>query len=495
MINRSKPLCAAVVSAALAGLGATAWGDDSAQQDVSSEIQALKARIEQLESRQKQQQEQADKKDQEQKRRDEQASFGQVLNDADRHSRLFDETGITAGYKDNRFFIGSDDGNFVLRPWFHLQFREITNYRQDLKAGGRDDLENGFEMRRMRFGFDGNVFSPDITYFINWATVRASSTSRVTATSGTGVASTASISNNLGGVPLLEEAWLKYNFHDTPFYLKAGQLKDPLLHDQVVSSRYQHSAERSLTADIFANGDAFTEAATFIYDPKTWVRTEAGVNHGLRSANTNYLDFPTNAFDYGVAGRAEFKLFGRWQDYAQVSSVDVKEPLLVIGVGADYSERGHAGQTVGVVDGQYSDQSGLLLYGAAVDRYTNHNFGIYTQSATGASIAAPSAAVLNRATNEYSLLGEVGYTFNHFIEPFGRYEYMRLQGTAAGSENYVHIITAGANFYFYGHRLKLTPEIIYLPKGIPIDDTPSDVFASPGGKAELVGEVQLQLLL
>jgi len=57
VIHRSKPLCAAVVSAALAGLGANAWGDDSAQQDVSSEIQALKARIEQLETKQKAQQE------------------------------------------------------------------------------------------------------------------------------------------------------------------------------------------------------------------------------------------------------------------------------------------------------------------------------------------------------------------------------------------------------------------------------------------------------
>ena len=50
--------------------------------------------------------------------------------------------------------------------------------------------------------------------------------------------------------------------------------------------------------------EGFTEAATFIYDPNTWVRTEVGVNHGLRSANTNFLDYPnTNAFNYGGVGR------------------------------------------------------------------------------------------------------------------------------------------------------------------------------------------------
>jgi hypothetical protein len=472
VINRSKPLCAAMVSAALAALGTTAWADDSSQQDVSSEIQSLKARIEQLEAKQKQQQEETAKKDQAQKQRDEQASFGQVLSDADHRSRLFDETGITAGYKDNRFFIGSDDGNFVLRPWYHIQIRNVTLSRQDQKPGGRDDIQNGFEIRRMKIGLDGNMFTPDFTYFFNWATSRTT------------------------GTPILEEAWVKYRFTDTPFYIKAGQIKDPLLHDQIVSSRYQQSAERSLTADIFANGDAFTEGATFIYDPKTFVRAEAGVNHGLRSANTNFQDFPANPFDFGVAGRAEVKLFGRWQDYGQIGAVDVKEPLLVIGVGADSSQRGHATQTVGAVDVQYADQNGLNLYGAAVDRYTNHNFGIATVSAAGASfITNPDPAVLGRATNEYSLLAEAGYQFANHLEPFGRYEYIRLQGTPAGSRNYFHVITAGVNYYWYGHRAKLTAEVIYLPNGLPIDDSGGDVLASGPGKGELSGVVQFQLLL
>jgi len=472
VIHRSKPLCAAVVSAALAGLGANAWGDDSAQQDVSSEIQALKARIEQLETKQKAQQEETAKKDQELKQRDEQASFDRVLNDADRRSRLFDETGITAGYKDNRFFIASDDGNFILRPWLHLQVRNSTVWRQDFKHGSEDDTQNGFEIRRMKLGFDGNMFTPDLTYFFNWATSRTN------------------------GTPVLEEAWVKYHLPSTNYYVKAGQIKDPLLHDQIVSSRYQQSAERSLTADIFANGDAFTKGATFIYDPKTWMRTEVGVNDGLRSANTNFQDFPTNAFDWGVAGRAEFKLFGRWQDYGQVGAVDVKEPLLVIGVGADSSQRGHATQTVGAVDAQYADPAGLNFYGAVVDRYTNHNFGIATQSGQGASfIANPDPAVLGTATNEYSFLLEAGYLFSNHVEPFGRYEYMHLSGTPAGSRSYFNVITAGVNYYWYGHRAKLTAEIQYLPQGLPIDNTSNDMLASPAGHGEISGIVQFQLLL
>ena len=65
----------------------------------------------------------------------------------------------------------------------------------------------------------------------------------------------------------------------------------------------------------------------------------------------------------------------------------------------------------------------------------------------------------------------------------------------AGSRNWIPVITAGANWFFYGHRLKITPEIIYLPKGIPIDDGASDVLTTNPGKGEIVGEVQLQLLI
>lgn len=493
MRNLRRPLCAAVVAALAASAPAVKAGDSATQPDVSTEIQALRARIDQLETQQKQQQEQRDKDQQ-------QAALSQTIQDADRHSQLLDIHGIAAGYDSTskRFFIGSDDGSFMLRPWYHMQFRAVANDRKSFYYGGlgRDEVDTGFEVRRIKIGLDGNMFTPDFTYFFNWATSRANGSSNVTGSSGSTAGSTiGTVSNSLGGVPILEECWVKYNFHDTPFFIKAGQIKDPVLHDQITSSRYQDSAERSLIADVFVNGDAFTEGVTGIFDPKSWVRTEAGVNHGMRSANTNFFDTPTNALDWGVAGRAEFKLFGRWQDYGQVGSVDTREPLLVFGVGADYSQRGHSGQTVAAVDGMYADPAGLLLYGSFVDRYTTHNFGIWSQTATGGSITQTNAAVTGKATNEYAPMFEAGYTFANHIEPFGRFEYMHLAGTKAGSQNWVQAITGGCNIFFYGHRLKLTPEIIYLPKGFPIDDGASDVYTSAPGKGEIVGEVQLQLLI
>ncbi|MDB5303741.1 MAG: phosphate-selective porin family protein [Phycisphaerales bacterium] len=489
MSNRSRFVKAAAMAIALC---TPAFAADPATQadDTAQEIKALRARLDQLEAQQKE----SDLKRQDAERKlEESATVGSVLKEAQSRDNLMAVEGFTAGFTENRFVIQSADGNFVFRPWLHLQFRDVTNDRQNFKKGGDDDWENGFEVRRMRFGFDGNAFTPDFTYFFNWATVRASGTANVTNSAG---AKIGTVSNNLGGAPLLEEAWVKYKLPSSDFYIKGGQIKDPLLHDQIVSSRYQQSTERSLTADIFANGDAFTEGVTLIWDPKGAVRTEGGITHGLRSANTNFLDFPnTNAFNYGVAGRVEYKVMGQWKDYSQIGGFGVKEPLLVFGGGIDYSERGHSGQTVGVIDAQYADQHGFNAYGAVVDRYTTHNFGIYTQSAAGASIGTPDPAVANHATNEYSLMLQGGYDIDQHWEPFGRYEYMRLQGTAAGSRNYVQALTGGVNYYFVGHRAKLTAQATYLPNGIPIDETPNDVLTNGGGHGEFVFVAQFQLLL
>ncbi len=452
----------------------------SAMQVQSGEISLLRARLDQLEAEQRAAATKAVVT----------RTTQQVTDDAVRHSQMLEVGSFSAGHKNGRFYLGSEDGNFNLRPWFHLQVRDVTVQRQNFKPGGDDDIQNGFEIRRMRFGFDGNAFTPDLTYMFNWATVRASGTANVNNAAGTRIGT---VSNSLGGAPLLEEAWVKYRINGGDFYIRGGQIKDPLLHDQIVSSRYQQSTERSLIADIFANGDGFTEGATVIYDPKSWVRAEGGVTHGIRSANTNFLDYPnTNAFNFGGAARAEFKVMGDWKDYSQIGAVGVKDTLLVFGVGGDYSERGHAGQTVGVVDVHYADRSGLSVYGAFVDRYTNHNFGIYAASAAGASITAPPANVLNTATNEYGALIQVGYNFNQHLEPFGRFEYMKLQGNPVG-RNYIPAVTAGVNYYFFGHGAKLTAQATYLPHGIPIDDTANDVLAMPSGRSEITASVQFQL--
>jgi len=412
-----------------------------------------------------------------------------VLQDADKRSQLLQVEGFTGGWDHNRFFLGTADGNYLLRPWIHLQIRDGTAFRNHEKADGEDDTQNGFELRRARLGFDGNAFSPDFTYQIDWATYRGNSTATVT-NAGTNVGT---VSQGNGGLPVLEEAWVRYNFHDTPWSIRAGQMHDPLDHESIIGSKFR-APEISLTGDIFANTDTFTQAATIIYDPQQTWRFEGGLNDGIRAANTNFEDTPNNGiqYDWGLAGRVEYKVMGRWGDYNQLTALGDKEDLLVFGLGIDNSQAGNDNQFSHTVDVQYGNPGGLFFYGSYFGRYTNDNKGIPNGAPTSTSFGTPGTP--GKDTYEYSLLGEAAYLFDQKFEPFVRYEHLYLQGTPAGSNNNVNEISLGANYYFHGHNAKLTGQAMYLPDGIPVNDDSNDVLIS-NNHQEFVFIAQFQLLL
>lgn len=487
------------IAVALAGSGA--YADSPATQPTPQElmdkINSLQGEVGQLKTQlQEQQQPTSSQRTaaiEAQEQADLAASIAQISKDSAQHSQLLDLTGVDAGYANRRFFIASDDGNFVLRPWIHVEIRDSTSWREDGKSGGtQDDTENGFEIRRARLGFDGNLFTPDFTYFVNWATNRENSTLTVTNASGATVGTTTS---PVGGVPVLEEAWVKYNLHDTPWYVHVGQIHDPLDHENIVGSKYR-APEASLQGDIFGNTDTFTQGATVIYDNKGAVRAEAGVNDGIRAANTNFEDFPNVgvAYDGGLAGRVEWKLMGNWKDYDQLTALNDKTKLLVIGSGFDYSYAGGGYyQLSHTLDMQFGSPSGLFAYVCYFGRYTERSKGIPNTSGVSASFGS-SSPDLGKDTYEPSVDGEVAYLIHNQWEPFARYEYMYLHGTPAGSQNSVSDISLGLNYYFEGHNIKFTGMASYLPNGIPINDDSNDVLIS-NRKAELVFIAQLQLLL
>jgi hypothetical protein len=482
-------------SAILSLTGGFAFAADTtqpSQQDLQAEIAQLKAQSEanaqqnaKLQAQLAQVQAQ-----QNQNQADTTAAIQQVLADADKHSQLFDATsGATAGYADRRFFIGSEDGDFLFRPWIHIQVRDSTAYRSDGKTSTEDDTQNGFELRRARFGFDGNLFGKNLTYFINWATFRENGSLTVK----NGAATVGTTTSPVGGLPVLEEAWMKYNIPNTPYYIHAGQMHDPLDHENIVGSKYR-APEASLQGDIFGNTDTFTQAATFIYDPKQQIRFEGGVTDGIRAANTNFEDFPNNGINYdgGLAGRVEYKVMGNWKDYDQLTALNDKTDLLVIGSGLDYSYGGDFYSISHTLDAVYADPSGLFVYLCYFGRYTQNNPGIPNGAPVSTSFSTPAFA--HRDTYEPSILGQVAYLIDGKVEPYARFEYMDLAGTPTGSKNAVSEFSLGVNYYMFGHNLKLTGQAMYLPTGIPVNDDSSDVLIS-NNHNEFVFITQVQLLL
>jgi len=442
----------ALAALALATACTTAYAEEPSNEQLKKEVEQLRAAVKEL---------QAQRVTPTFSARDVDATVDSVVHDADRRSQLLaQDTSFMAGW-DNGFKIRSADGNFLLHPWFQFQFRNVTNYRQDAKQNGQgDDFQNGFELRRMKFGFDGNVFSPDLTYTFLWATNRHS------------------------GVPELEDGWVKYKFADG-LAVKAGQIKNPLDHEQIVSSKYQLAVERTLVAGTFVNGDDYVQGVSLVMDHGGAVRGEVAFTDGIRSQNQNFQDFPSTTSgnspnsDWGAAGRVEYKLMGDWKDYDHFTAMGTKKDLLVLGGGADYTEAGHTGGLTHVADVQYTMASGLSLYGAYLGRYVARN-----------------SAAADADTYDSTVRVFASYMLNPKLEPFVQYQYIHFDSAAtpAGTENTVHDITVGLNYYLQGQNAKFTVDASYLPNGTPVSDDSSGVLAN-NGKNEFVIRAQFQLLL
>jgi len=429
------------------------------QQELLEKINALQAEVTQLKDQQNASTT-AEQKLETQRAVD--AAVAKVQEDAARHSQLFDLSdgnSIVAQHTDSGFKFHTVDGNYSLNPWLQMQFRYETTYRSQASAG--DDTQSGFELRRLKFGADGNLFGPDLTYFLQFSVDRTS------------------------GTPLLELAWAKYHFVNTPFNVQFGNIKDPLDHEQIISSRYMDPIDRTLVADVFAHSEGFAKGVTLTYEDKGPLRAAYAFTGGFNNYNTNFEEYPTNPANWGTAGRAEYKFFGDWKDYdTHFSAYGTQQDTLVTGVAADWTEAGVGGVLTHVFDAEYLTQSGLFLYGAYLGRYTRDD-----------TVGTGKKATVND-TYDSTLRFQASYAIDQHWEPYIQYEYIHFDSKdlAAKSEDQVHVIRLGTSYYFYGHAAKFQTDISYLPNGSPVNDTNSGVLLD-NGHNELVWRAQFQLLL
>lgn len=383
----------------------------------------------------------------------------QMLRDADQHSQLFTETPFMTGYNpDKGFVIASDDGNFLLHPFLLLQVRDVTNFRQQNLSDDRSNTENGFEIRRMQIGFDGNVFSPDVTYRIFIQTDRS------------------------GGDASLFDAWVKYHFPNTPLFVEAGQFKTPFSHEQLIFDRTLMAADRTLVDDNLSLGEAFSQGIMGIYDNNGPVRAKMDFTNGYGINDVNFENTPARPDNFGMSARGEYKFFGHWKDYDQFTSLGDKQDLLIAGAGVDWSE-GNPTDTIRETGDIQWNHGGLGVYGGYVGKYTCRNTlpgGVFGD------------------TFDYGPVAQVSYLCCEHWEPFARFDYLKLDGReftpASHTNTNVDEFCIGVNYYFYGQNLKLTTDFSYLPNGSPVDDNGSGVLVNDNHGEEMI-RVQAQLAI
>lgn len=465
-MNRNKTWAAV---AAVIGLGAgmTARAAEPTQQELVDKLRALEAKVRQLEANE---QKNADAPDP--RRVD--AAAGDVVRDANKRSQLLDSEGFTAGYSEGKFILRSADGKFLLHPSFQMQFRDVSNFREDNKNQGSDNFDNGFELRRMKIGFDGNVFSPDLTYNFLWATDRKS------------------------GNLVLEEAWAQYKLGNVigpeAWSIRGGQFKDFFAHESLTSSKRLLAAERTLLNDLFTGGDNFVQGVGLLYNDGTKggpLRAAVAFTDGANNPNQNFQDFPTNKWDFGASARVEYKVFGNWADYEDFSALKDKADLLVVGGGASYSEAGNTVQILHTLDAQY-ETGPVGAYAAFLGR------SIRDGGVGGGGSATPSPATAGTGNfYDYGFIGQVAYLLDPQLEPFARYSYIHFDSREfpSADETDIHEITVGVNYYFQGHNAKVTVDGTWLPKGSPVANDGGGILAQPNGANEFVLRAQFQLLL
>jgi phosphate-selective porin OprO and OprP len=463
-----------VVMACAIGVGiSTARAADPTNQQLLDKINQLQSKVDSLQAQQDQQ-------------NDLTTAVQQVLQESDSQSQLMSSVPNGIGYDPTTGIrFASDDGNFLIHPFALVQFRYVANYRDDItnSSGGGgadapahgDDTQSGFEIRRMKLGLDGNIYSPNLKYFVQFNVADA------------------------GGAAALDDAYMTYRLSDTsPWTLKAGQFKDIPWHESSIDDSNQLAADVSLVSGLIGGfsgsphetNQARVQGIDASYDTQLW-RAEAAFTDGYNTGNTPFFDNTIIANikeNFGISGRFEYKVLGddtAWDEYQQLSALGDKSEMLILGGGTDWTQAGSNDIVFYTADAQYDNPSGLSLYGAFLGAWIQNPHGV------------PGVLAKSQSTNA-GFLAQGGYMLNHQWEPFARVDYTSLNGAIAtllyGQQHNVWEMTLGVNYYLYGQRAKVTLDGSYLPNGCPTDADGLG-YLTNNGHAELVARLQLQLLI
>jgi len=453
------------VTGMLLAVASAAWADDSQVRELMGEVQQLKAHVASLEAKQAQDSKQVAQ------------TIDAVLRDAGQRSQLLaNGGGWTAGWNSEKqqFFIGSEDGKFYLSPGIIFQARNFTNFRDSGKDNGNDDTENGFEIRRAKFIFQGNVFSKDISFKFQWQ------------------------DSNNGGVPSLEWGYGQYTFwHGAlggDLAIRAGQFKDVPFKEEITGDPVQLMIERSLANNFMGGGAVgpLVQGVTLmLIGNDAPVHAELSFHDGAKTGNTDFRDVqPVTtstgtvgvATDFGVSGRVDWKVFGDWIDTTDLTGkAKGKNDLLDIGAGFDVTQGDNTNTWRWTVDAQYQMASRWTIYGAIYGDYIDF------RNIPGSS---------NRT--DWGGVVEGGYFFDPAWQLVARYSVVVFDSDfKVNDEDTFHEIGVGVNWFMgdggsAGNHAKVTADINYLPNGSPAAAPGLDYLASPGND-QWVLRLQFQL--
>jgi len=379
-----------------------------------------------------------------------------VLADADTRASLL-QSGTMAGW-DKGFFLMSADGNFKLNVFGQLQVRYVYNHQDESPT---DDNRAGFEIRRAKVGFKGNVVDPSWQYEVLLAADRTN-----------------------GNVQLEDNGWIMKDF-ENGWKIKVGQMKAPFLREEVLSSTRLFAVERTLVNSFFTAGTVQGVQVGWEGDK---LHAYGMYNDGNNSKNTSWSAEDT---EFSFSGRADYLVNGDWKNFQDYDSFPDEGKGMVIGGAVNWSKQefGTGGPLPGAFNNAEVDNLGLTAD-------VTVKFG-------GASIAG---AVMYRKLetdtgspadldlSQWGFFVRGGYFIADSWELYAQYEWG--DNDVPGDEN-LSVITIGANKYWAKHGLKWQTDFGYGLNQVNASwaqDSAGWRTDAPGQDGQIVVRSQLQLL-
>lgn len=367
------------------------------------------------------------------------AVVAEMLADVDARSSLL--AGGSAGH-DGNFFMASDDGAFRLNVTGFLQYRYYANFRDEDNTVGSnpgDEFESGFQMRRMKLGFNGKIHK-------DWSYTILGNFSR---------------SNGSFG---LQDAFFDYAINSN-WKVRAGQAKVPLLREELIPDQRQLAVERSLVNSAFSQDRSQLVQLSYEADP---INFRVAFSDGINSDNTDFDAGENSAFiiageaDWAATARFEYLLSGNTKQFADFTG-EVDGPFgALLGAAIHYQQSPNTNDAADVDRNtlQYTvdlslEGSGWNVYGAFIGR--NDDFR---------------AGAGDTEFDDFGVVVQGGLRVHPKWEPFIRYEAFFFDSDRGFEDDNHNFLTVGVNHFIAGHAIKVSGDVV-----VPFEET-ADLVSS-----------------
>lgn len=402
------------VAAAACGLGSVAMAGGTAP---SAEVAAMRAELAQVKAQLGELRTQESEAWLTERRAEEvKGLIHEVLSDASTRASFADGGALAGVDKKGKIFLKSADGKYKLNIAGQFQFR----YLFVINDSAADEIDEGFQVRRAKVKFGGQIGDPKFKYAIN---LTHSSTS---------------------GATSLEDAYASYSF-DNGWTVKFGLFKLPFLRQELTSSSRQVAVDRAVVTEFFTLDRSEQVQLGYKGDA---VRFAVSLSDG---ADEEESQIGADSVEVAITARGDFLIAGDWGQAKDNFAWVEKDTAIFVGVAAHYqagdgnnganSAPGNADYLGWTIDGSI-ETGGLAIFAAFMG---GHIFD--DGSAVGADL------------DFYGLLLQAAYNVTDELAPFIRWNWIDPDSAGGGD---IGVITAGVNFFFRKHASKLTVDVVWV---------------------------------